>query len=42
MSVPVADLDADGDLDLVVTGKWGGPVIFENRNGSLLQRKARP
>jgi hypothetical protein len=25
------DLDADGDVDVVVTGKWGGPVWFENR-----------
>jgi len=25
------DLDNDGDVDVVVTGKWGGPVWFENR-----------
>ncbi|MBP8131230.1 MAG: VCBS repeat-containing protein [Candidatus Hydrogenedentes bacterium] len=25
------DLDADGDSDVVVTGKWGGPVWFENK-----------
>jgi hypothetical protein len=25
------DLDRDGDIDVVVTGKWGGPVWFENR-----------
>ncbi|MCI0491454.1 MAG: VCBS repeat-containing protein [Planctomycetes bacterium] len=30
MNIPVEDLDADGDLDIVVTGKWGGPVWFEN------------
>ena len=27
----VADMDGDGDLDIVVTGKWGGPVWFENK-----------
>jgi hypothetical protein len=26
----VVDLDSDGDLDIVVTGKWGGPVWFES------------
>ncbi len=31
MNVPVVDLDADGDLDIVVTGKWAGPVWFENK-----------
>jgi hypothetical protein len=30
MNIPVADMDDDGDLDLVVTGKFGGPVWFEN------------
>lgn len=30
LSIPVVDMDADGDLDIVVTGKWGGPVWFEN------------
>jgi len=25
------DLDQDGDVDVVVTGKWGGPVWFENK-----------
>jgi hypothetical protein len=23
-------MDGDGDLDIVTTGKWGGPVLFEN------------
>jgi hypothetical protein len=30
LHIPVVDLDSDGDLDIVVTGKWGGPVYFEN------------
>jgi hypothetical protein len=31
MYIPVADMDADGDLDIVVTGKKGGPFYFESR-----------
>jgi hypothetical protein len=31
MNIVAVDLDGDGDLDIVVTGKWGGPVWFENR-----------
>ena len=34
MNIPVVDLDGDGDLDIVVTGKWAGPVIFENQTKS--------
>ena len=30
LNLVVSDLDADGDPDVVVTGKWGGPVWFEN------------
>ncbi|MGN0847231.1 MAG: FG-GAP-like repeat-containing protein [Kiritimatiellia bacterium] len=31
LNVECVDLDGDGDLDLVTTGKWGGPVILENK-----------
>jgi hypothetical protein len=31
VSLDAEDLDGDGDVDVVVTGKWGGPVWFENR-----------
>jgi hypothetical protein len=31
LSIPIVDMDGDGDLDIVVTGKWGGPVWFENK-----------
>lgn len=31
LDIPVTDMDGDGDLDIVVTGKWGGPVLFENK-----------
>ncbi len=30
LSITVVDLDGDGDLDIVVTGKWGGPAYLEN------------
>jgi len=31
MNIEAVDLDADGDIDLITTGKWGGPVWFENK-----------
>ena len=34
LNIPVVDLDGDRDLDIVVTGKWGGPVFFENIRNS--------
>lgn len=30
VSLCAVDIDGDGDIDVVVTGKWGGPVWFEN------------
>jgi hypothetical protein len=30
MNICTVDMDGDGDLDIVVTGKWGGPAWFEN------------
>ncbi len=31
LNIDAVDLDADGDIDIVVTGKWGGPAWFENK-----------
>ena len=31
LNIVASDIDADNDVDLVVTGKWGGPVWFENK-----------
>ena len=37
-----ADLDADGDQDLLVTGEWMGVEVFENANGRLSRSDAYP
>ncbi len=31
VNICAEDLDGDGDVDVIVTGKWGGPVWFENK-----------
>ena len=31
LNICVADINGDGRPDIVVTGKWGGPVWFENQ-----------
>jgi len=31
LNMIATDLDGDGDADIIVTGKWGGPVWFENK-----------
>ena len=33
LNIVVADIDGDGNMDLVTTGKWGGPVLFKNKKG---------
>ncbi len=38
--VPV-DIDADGDLDLISTGKFGGPILFENRMAAPVSAEER-
>jgi hypothetical protein len=31
VNMRIENMDGDGDLDIVVTGKWGGLAWFENR-----------
>ncbi len=32
LNIEAADINGDGKLDIVTTGKWGGPVWFENQS----------
>ena len=31
LNIVTIDMDGDGDIDLVTTGKAGGPLLFENQ-----------
>ena len=31
LNIEAVDMDGDGDLDLVTTGKFGGPILLENQ-----------
>lgn len=31
MNIDAADINGDGRLDIITTGKYGGPVWFENQ-----------
>jgi len=31
LNIEAVDLNGDGKLDIVTTGKWGGPLWWENR-----------
>jgi len=37
MNIEVADMNGDGRLDVVTTGKFGGPVWFENKGPATRQ-----
>jgi HEAT repeat protein len=41
LNIEAVDIDNDGDLDLVTTGKWGGPALFENRMTEQLSDEER-
>jgi len=41
LNTVAVDMDGDGDLDLVTTGKWGGPILFENRMTEPVSAEAR-
>lgn len=31
LNLVLADIDGDGDVDIITTGKFGGPIVYENR-----------
>ena len=41
LNIEAVDIDGDGDIDLVTTGKWGGPVFLENRMGAWVSDEER-
>ncbi|MBP5321815.1 MAG: VCBS repeat-containing protein, partial [Kiritimatiellae bacterium] len=41
LNLVLADIDGDGDIDLITTGKFGGPIIYENRGTEEISDEER-